>query len=98
MSPIPPLHELIPQLLEMLMSTTDKERAFVPFQGQGKDNVVLLLNNLGGLSELEMGGIVAETTKALHAKGVMIQRVLAGTFMVSPIHPFFFFVFSLGST
>jgi len=82
-SPIPPLKELIGQLLEMLTSTTDTERSFLPFQGNGSDKVVLLVNNLGGLSELELGGIVSEVRRSLEEMGISIQRLLSGTFMVS---------------
>ena len=39
LSPIPPLHELIPQLIENLTSTSDPDRSFVPFKGRG-DRVV----------------------------------------------------------
>src|SRR3954465_12782204 len=67
LSPIPKLAELIPQLLEYLTSSTDPDRSFVQFRGN--DNVVLLVNNLGGLSELELGGIVAEIRKVLDAQG-----------------------------
>jgi triose/dihydroxyacetone kinase / FAD-AMP lyase (cyclizing) len=82
-SPVPPLRDLIPQLLDLITSTADKERSFLPLQGNKKDSVVLLVNNLGGLSELELGGIVAETRRALDARGINIQRVLAGSFMVN---------------
>ncbi|KAG5650709.1 hypothetical protein H0H81_011305 [Sphagnurus paluster] len=34
--PNPPLNELIPELLDLLTSTTDPERSFLPFQGQEK--------------------------------------------------------------
>jgi dihydroxyacetone kinase len=85
-SPVPTLKELIPELLEMLMSTTDPERSFLPFQGDGNDGVVLMVNNLGGLSELELGGIVAETRRALDKRRVVIHRLLAGTFMVRSAH------------
>ena len=80
LSPIPPLRELVPQLLEMLTSTSDPERSFLPFKGN--DEVVLLVNNLGGVSELEIGGIVQEVHKALRAKGIAVRRILSGTFMV----------------
>ncbi|CAL1715006.1 unnamed protein product [Somion occarium] len=83
-SPVPPLHELIPQLLEHLLSTTDPERSFLPFKGKGNgDKVVLLVNNLGGTSELEVGAIVKETVKGLKEAGVEVERVLSGTFMTS---------------
>lgn len=79
-SPVPPLHNLIPDLLELLTSTTDTDRSFVPFQG--KDDVVVLVNNLGGISELELSGVVAATRKALDARGFGTLRLLSGTFMV----------------
>jgi triose/dihydroxyacetone kinase / FAD-AMP lyase (cyclizing) len=81
LSPVPPLNELIPQLVDLLTSTTDTERSFLPFKGS-KDEVVLLVNNLGGISELELGGIVAETRRALGARGIVVHRLLSGSFMV----------------
>ncbi|PCH44361.1 dihydroxyacetone kinase 1 [Wolfiporia cocos MD-104 SS10] len=81
LSPVPPLSELIPQLLELLTSTTDPERSFLPFTG--KDRLVLLVNDLGGTSELEMTAIVRETRIALEVQGYTIERVLSGTFMTS---------------
>ncbi|GLB43410.1 putative dihydroxyacetone kinase [Lyophyllum shimeji] len=84
LAPCPPLNELIPQLLDMLTSTSDPERSFLPFQGEkGKDEVVLLVNNLGGISELELGAIVGEARRALHSRGVVVHRVLSGSFMTS---------------
>ncbi|KAK7056354.1 hypothetical protein VNI00_002908 [Paramarasmius palmivorus] len=82
-SPVPPLSELIPQLLDLLTSTSDPERSFVPFKGPGNDKVVLLVNNLGGVSELELGAIVAETKRQLGKKNIGIERVLSGSFMTS---------------
>lgn len=81
LSPAPPLKELVPKLLELLTSTSDSERSFLPFQGQN-DSVVLLINNLGGLSELELGAVVSQVRKDLYAMGINIARVLAGAFMV----------------
>nr|AFO55210.1 dihydroxyacetone kinase [Moniliophthora perniciosa] len=82
-SPVPPLSELIPQLLDLLTSTSDPERSFVPFKGSGKDKVVLLVNNLGGVSELELGAIVAEIKRQLGQRNISIERVLSGSFMTS---------------
>uniref|UniRef100_A0A8H8CIP2 Dihydroxyacetone kinase n=1 Tax=Psilocybe cubensis TaxID=181762 RepID=A0A8H8CIP2_PSICU len=81
LSPIPKLEHLIGQLLTFLTSTSDQDRSFVPFKGE--DNVVLLVNNLGGLSELELSGIVSEVKKQLDARGFITCRILAGTFMTS---------------
>lgn len=79
-SPIPSLSELIKNMLNLLTSVDDPERSFLPFKGG--DNVVLLVNNLGGVNELELGGIAAETRKQLGERGLRIVRILSGTFMV----------------
>ena len=81
LSPVPPLNVLIPELIENLTSTADSDRSFVPFKGKG-DRVVLLVNNLGGTSELELGAVVAEAKKDLAKRGVTVERAIAGTFMV----------------
>jgi hypothetical protein len=52
--------ELVDQMLSKIVDTQDKDRSFVPFKGDGSDEVVLLVNGLGAVSELEMGGIVNE--------------------------------------
>lgn len=80
-SPVPPLKELIGQLLDFLTNTKDAERSFLPFRGG--DKVVLLVNNLGGTSELELGSVVSEARQGLEARGCTVERVVAGTFMVS---------------
>ena len=84
LSPVPPLKELLPQLVEFLTATTDPERSFLPFKNDGTDRVVLLVNNLGGVSELELANVAGEARRALEAKGVTIERLVAGTFMVRP--------------
>lgn len=83
LSPIPELSQLVSQLLDFLTSALDSDRSFVPFKG--KDNVVLLVNNLGSVSELELGGVVAEVRKELDVRGITVSRILAGTFMVRVI-------------
>lgn len=69
-------------MLEYITSTTDKERSFVPFQHDGKDEVVLLVNNLGGISQVEMGLIAREALLALKAKGIRVRRIGVGSYMV----------------
>jgi len=80
LSPVPELSKLVPQLLDLIMSTTDPSRSFLPFKGQ--DSVVLMVNNLGGVSELELGAIVGQVTSDLEARGVVITCILSGTYMV----------------
>ncbi|KAF8475236.1 dihydroxyacetone kinase 1 [Russula ochroleuca] len=82
-SPVPPLSRLVQTLLDLLLSQSDPERGFLSIQGSGKDNVVLLVNNLGGVSELELAGIAREAITALSARGVRVLRVISGTFMTS---------------
>lgn len=84
LSPVPPLPELMQQLLDLLTSTADPERSFLPFQGSGADEIVLLVNNLGGLSELELGAVVVETLKSLEGRNIKVARILSGAFMVVP--------------
>ncbi|KAJ6601042.1 dihydroxyacetone kinase [Mycena vulgaris] len=83
LSPVPPLSELIPLLLDYITSTADAERAFLPFKNDGKDEVVLLVNNLGGMSELEVGGVVRAAREELGKRQIVVSRVLSGTFMTS---------------
>lgn len=76
------MDQLVDQLVTMIISTEDKDRSFVPFLGGGKDRVVALVNNLGGLSELELGSISGEVARQLKAKGLSVERFISGTFMV----------------
>lgn len=83
LAPIPPLKELIKQLLDLIISPNDPERGFLPFQAPPSgDEVILLVNNLGGLSELELGGIVNETLSQLNDMNIVVKRIICGTFMV----------------
>jgi dihydroxyacetone kinase len=66
----------------MIVSTDDKERSYVPFCGENQDQVIVLVNNLGGLSELELGSVAGEVSRQLKAKGLSVQRLISGTFMV----------------
>jgi triose/dihydroxyacetone kinase / FAD-AMP lyase (cyclizing) len=81
-SPIPQLDKLVEEMVEMLTTTTDSERSFLNFKHDEKDHVVLMVNNLGGTSELEMGAIAAAAVLEIHRRGFHIDRVLVGTFMV----------------
>lgn len=54
-SSIPSIGSLVEELLEYLLSKNDKERSYVPFESN--DQVILLVNNLGGTSVLELNAI-----------------------------------------
>jgi dihydroxyacetone kinase len=55
---IPSTKDLLEHMISFATSTSDPDRSFVQFKGDGKDEVVVLINNLGGISELELAGIV----------------------------------------
>lgn len=77
------MDQLIDQLITTIISTEDEDRSYIPFRGGSQDKVVALVNNLGGLSELELGSISGELVRQLQAKGLSVQRFISGTFMVS---------------
>lgn len=74
------LPDLVQRMLAMLLDQKDKDRAFL---NVNSNEVVLLVNNLGGVSPLEMGGITAEVVKQLQQWGIAPVRILSGTYMTS---------------
>lgn len=74
---------LVSDMLALLTSTTDEDRSFVPFANDGSDEVVLMVNNLGSMSELELAGILGAAVEQLGKKGYKVRRVMSGSFMVS---------------
>jgi dihydroxyacetone kinase len=75
------LPELVRKMLAQMLDLNDKDRAFL---NVNSNEVVLLVNNLGGVSVLEMGGIVSEVATQLEeGYGIRPVRVLSGTFMTS---------------
>jgi dihydroxyacetone kinase len=73
---------LVKTMLSHSLNTADQDRSFSKITE--KDEVVLLVNNLGGVSPLELGGITNEVVEQL-VKDYNIKpvRILAGTFMTS---------------
>ncbi|KAL2118393.1 hypothetical protein VTJ04DRAFT_8053 [Mycothermus thermophilus] len=75
------LPELVGRMLAQMLDPNDEDRAFLTVNS---NEVVLLVNNLGGVSVLEMGGIVAEVVAQLERTyGIRPVRILSGTFMTS---------------
>ncbi|ERS99325.1 dihydroxyacetone kinase [Sporothrix schenckii 1099-18] len=76
------LTALVRTMLRQLLDAKDSDRAFASI-GEGED-VVLLVNNLGAVSVLEMGGIAAEVVEQLRDDyKLRPRRVLSGTYMTS---------------
>ncbi|KAJ9618989.1 dihydroxyacetone kinase Dak1 [Taxawa tesnikishii (nom. ined.)] len=69
-------------MLKYMLDPSDKDRAFLSVSKS--DETVLLVNNLGGVSVLEMGGITTEVLSQLESDyGIQPVRVLSGTYMTS---------------
>ncbi|RPA95228.1 dihydroxyacetone kinase [Choiromyces venosus 120613-1] len=80
---IPELPELVGMLLDQLLSKEDKDRNYLE-DVENVEGWVLMLNNLGGVSPLEMGAITTEAVKQLDSTySIKPTRVFAGTFMTS---------------
>ena len=72
MSPFPAVEDLIGHCLKLLCDPNDAERAFVDFNDG--DTVALVVNNYGGLSNLELGALTDETIQQLGEKGRERER------------------------
>lgn len=76
------LPDLVKTMLSYCLEKSDKDRNFLDISE--KDEMVLLVNNLGGVSVLELGGITNEVVEQL-ANDWKIKpvRILSGTYMTS---------------
>ncbi|CCU99418.1 unnamed protein product [Malassezia sympodialis ATCC 42132] len=74
--------DLIKEMLSLLLNKDDKERAFVSFEKD--DDPVLIINNLGGMSNVELSAIVAEVVDQLKKDWELSPvRVYCGTYVTS---------------
>lgn len=81
-TPFPPVEDLISRCLALLCDPNDAERAFVKFNPD--DEVVLVVNNYGGLSNLELGALTDEIIIQLGSKwNIKPSRILSGIFETS---------------
>ncbi|KAF2156586.1 dihydroxyacetone kinase [Myriangium duriaei CBS 260.36] len=76
------LPSLVQKMLKYMLDSSDKDRAFASISKS--DDTVLLVNNLGGVSPLELGGITNEVVEQLEKSySIRPKRILSGTFMTS---------------
>ena len=76
------LPAVVKTMLKYMLDQSDKDRAFLSVNKS--DETVLLINNLGGVSVLEMGGITTEVVSQLSSDyGIKPTRIIAGMFMTS---------------
>ena len=59
-SPVPALPSLVEEMLKMLLDNSDRDRYYVDFADSSRSKVTVMINNLGGLSVLELGGVAKE--------------------------------------
>ncbi|ORY92044.1 dhal domain-containing protein [Syncephalastrum racemosum] len=77
---IEPASTLVRSMVDMILDKEDKERAYLQYDSSSK--AVLLVNNLGGLSNLELHLVVKEAVEACQGR-LLLERVYAGTFLTS---------------
>ncbi|KAF4951148.1 hypothetical protein FSARC_12994 [Fusarium sarcochroum] len=75
---IPSLETTVEKALSMMF--TPKANMWQPEEGQ---RVAMMVNNLGGLSVLELGVVADEVVKQLGTRNIQIERSLVGTFVTS---------------
>ncbi|RAR11671.1 dihydroxyacetone kinase [Stemphylium lycopersici] len=80
--PMPSPEDVIKEMLKYLLDPSDTDRAFVPFNPN--DNVVMLVNNFGGLSNLEFDAMVNLALVALKRDWKIVPtRIYAGVLETS---------------
>jgi dihydroxyacetone kinase len=88
--PMPTVDELITNMLKYCLDPNDKDRAFVDFNAD--DTVLLLVNNFGGLSNLELEALTASTRRLLKKEwSITPQRCYVSAFETSLNAPGFSF-------
>jgi dihydroxyacetone kinase len=76
------LPALVKKMLAQMLNTEDTDRAFLKVSRE--DETVLMINNLGGVSPLELGGITEEVAVQLESSySIKPVRIVSGTFMTS---------------
>ena len=79
---MPSPQDIIKEMLRYLLDPADKDRAFVPFSPS--DNVVVLCNNFGGLSNLEFDAMVNIALEKLKSDwSIVPKRIYAGVLETS---------------
>lgn len=81
-SPIPPVEQLVGDMLKYCLDPSDKDRAFVEFKQD--DVVCLLINNFGGMSNFEIEALTSVSRKVLEREwNITPKRIYAQCFETS---------------
>lgn len=88
LSPAPSPQGLVKQILTYCLDQNDPERSYVKFSP--RDETALLVSNFGGMSNLEMGGLVDELLQQLQTEwNIEPSRVYSGCLETSLNAPAF---------
>ena len=86
-SPPPTPAELVGRMIDLIIDTSDGDRAFVPFpDGATPENphrVVLALNSLGSTSDVVLAAFAELAREGLARKNCLVERVLLGPLVTS---------------
>ncbi|KAF8956893.1 Dak1 domain-containing protein [Flammula alnicola] len=66
--------QVLDQMVTMILTTRDREV---------DDEIVLFINNLGGMSQLEMGAIVHDVVERFGKEGIHPRRIYCSSYMTS---------------
>lgn len=72
-NPQPPISNLVDEMLDKLLDPDDPDRAYVSFSEE--DNICLMVNNLGGVSNIEFSAVTKTVVDRLGKLGTFSPRV-----------------------
>lgn len=82
LTPKPSAEELVDKMMDLVLRDDDPERSFVKFNKE--DEIVLLVNNMGGLSPLECNAVVDQALSRLGRSGLRRpRRIYSGAFVTT---------------
>ncbi|PYI32743.1 dihydroxyacetone kinase [Aspergillus indologenus CBS 114.80] len=81
LKPQPHINVLVDQMLDQLLDQEDEDRAYVRFNDA--EELVLMVNNLGGISNLEFSAMTKVVVGRLGKRSLHPRRVYAGAYMTS---------------
>eukprot|EP00123_Amoebidium_parasiticum_P008382 comp18761_c0_seq1/m.20627 comp18761_c0_seq1/g.20627 ORF comp18761_c0_seq1/g.20627 comp18761_c0_seq1/m.20627 type:complete len:575 (-) comp18761_c0_seq1:3-1727(-) len=79
-TPLVPANQIVARMLDLMLST-ESDRSYLPLE-RG-ESVVLMVNNLGATTNIELSIMAAEALQNLDKRGISVQRVYVGTFMTA---------------
>ncbi|KUJ16842.1 DAK1/DegV-like protein [Mollisia scopiformis] len=82
-SPVPSPEALIKEMIALLTDTSDSDRAFIPFNKGGKEEVVLLVNSSGSTSDEVLARFAELAIEELKSQGIEVVRLTLGPMVTS---------------